>query len=573
MTTTNETAFLDALRETSRKGAARRERDERAGTPPSVAHPLLDENLRAYALHVLEAAKGPLITNETPFIFSLWMWGATHVGKESPGLQRVISIRDFVALLAARSNEIAAKKKGWVVEPTTNSDGKRTNESTKAMHALFLDCDGAGAWDRLLGRLYEFGFAHIAYQSGGYTPEMPKWRIVLPLSNPFPTTNDIERAAWKSIYGACRTLIGAVGELSNVGFDARTDGVCIPWFLTEKRQPQDPTRLIAFHLGASLNLLKLAMLLPELEEHETHTYHEDDGEHSYQTLESARLEEIVSALATATANVPKGRRDLYLALPGVLLDRGLSPDDVLTVCESVSARYPRGTAEAHADNVRCARTTVAKFEKGEGNYTRIGTLNETWPEVATAIDRVLPNPAEEALRQATNDILRENGFEPPPPPPPPVPTSTPSIATPAAPSLPTLPADHNVLRKMVVSLRAKKRNKAKQNSIHTTKNIVDTVLLDNVLNGKNITLGSGLDRRTAAVKAAQLLGYKFPRTVPGEAAIEILRAAVNASMNTGESPTETLQVAKDAYEVARNKRAQLIDASNAKKLVESRKGL
>jgi hypothetical protein len=123
------------------------------------------------------------------------------------------------------------------------------------------------------------------------------------------------------------------------------------------------------------------------------------------TLDEGRLNNIIDVLAAATNSVPSGRRDLYLALPGALLDRGVDPDNVLAIVEAVSASYPRSHPEKHADNMHNARTTIAKREAGE-NYTRIGTLNTVAPSVAAALDSVLPDLAAKMIADSMEEMLK-----------------------------------------------------------------------------------------------------------------------------------------------------------------------
>lgn len=362
--------------------------------------PLLhNDALRKLAYKALGAAYGPAIDAQTPFPAMIWTGGARHT---KDGVRFVDTVGGFVKLLDDRAAAVAPKREGWVIEPTTNTDGHRTNASTTAVHALFLDCDGAGPWEQLLAILFNIDYALVAYQSGGWSPTTPKWRIVLPLTRPFDTSTDEKRAAWKQVYHHCRIIFGALGGLLGAGFDPMTDTPCCPWFLTERRQVTDSPRQVTWKPGHSLDLMSLVMALPPVEE-ETRptTATRVVKPHG---LSNEQLDSIITALSKATAHVPSGRHELYLALPGVLLDRGVPADEVLAIIEEVSASYPRSHPEHHKDNLHNAQTTINKFEAG-GHYTRIGELNSRWPEIAQALDKVLPNPMHAALQEATETML------------------------------------------------------------------------------------------------------------------------------------------------------------------------
>lgn len=356
---------------------------------------LLDPVLRDGSISALRECRGSRRTGAERFPATIWTHGAEHTHGGRPFLG---TLRDFAErLLPDRARAIAPKRTGWVLEPTTNPEGRRTNEETHAVHALFLDCDGAGDWQALLSVLRDLEFCHVAYQSGGWSPASPKWRIVLPLETPHATTTETGRELWRAIYGHARVVFGAAGQLMSTGFDASTDTPCCPWFLTEKRSPSDPERRIEWHPGHALDLTALALALPPIETIDND--HEERGPVETISLTPEQTEEIIDALAAATVQVPSGRRDIYLAMPAVMLNRGVHPDDVLGIVEEVSSRYPRQHADKHADNLHCAETTINKWlaEGSAARITQIGTLQALAPEVAAALDQVLPDPLTKAL--------------------------------------------------------------------------------------------------------------------------------------------------------------------------------
>lgn len=413
MLTAEEEAIFAAARDSVDRGAWSRWCSERGisrkDPRAAAAHEewrrsplLLRPALQSVARKILGAALGGWRTGDERFPAEIWTDGATHTDGSRPFLG---TMRDFAErILVHRASVVAPKRTGWVLEPTTNPAGRRTNECTVAMHALFLDCDGTGEWHRTLEVLRGLGLAHVAYQSGGWTPTEPKWRLVLPLNAPHDTTAETGRESWKAIYNCARVAFGSVGELLGPGFDPATDTPCCPWFLTERRAPQDPPRQIVWQPGHAIDLVALAAILPaKAESRET-------GERApVETISIAEehFERIVDALSASTAHVPMGRRDIYLAMPAVLLNRGVAPDDVRAIVAEVSSRYPRQHADKHADNMHCVETTITRWERegSKARITQIGTLQALAPEVAAALDEVLPDPGAEILEEAVTRSL------------------------------------------------------------------------------------------------------------------------------------------------------------------------
>jgi len=352
---------------------------------------LAGEGLRSTSKSVLVESCGPLVLENTPFEAMIWYGGATdsYAGHRFTG-----SFKQFIDyVLVARSKEISPKRCGWVVTPTSNINGHRTNASTTAMHALNLDCDGRGEWSRLISILESVGLAYIAYQSGGWKIGEPKWHLLLPLAAPFVTTTQEKISTWKTLYHHARVLLGSLAELTGEGFDPTCETPCQPVFITERREEVDPPRQVIWRTGCALDLMGLAALLPSVDDEAVPEYAAAEE----RDLGSEDLERIVATLVVPMSKIFSGRRDLYLCLPGALLDRGVAPDAVLTVVEEISRRCPGDTrytaaevAEKHREHMHCARTTVSKYEASE-TYTRIGTLSASWPEVAFAIDEALPD--------------------------------------------------------------------------------------------------------------------------------------------------------------------------------------
>lgn len=523
---------------------------------------LLDPALITFASRALHEARGRYISSTEPFPLMVWRGGATDTknGRKCAG-----TFGNFVALLRERAQHLAPKRAGWVVEPTTNTDGHRANASTKAMHALFLDCDGAAEWKHTHDILTSLDYAFVAYQSGGWSPASPKWRIVLPLSQPFETHNAEQIAMWKVLYNHCRVVLGAVGGLLGEGFDPTTETPCCPWFLTERRAATDTERVVIWRTGFSLDLMALAIALPAIEEDDAPTKKSTPRNAKVEVFDDIQVENIVTALTIIMQRYTSSRRDLYLALTGVLCDRGAA-DNAVDIVEEISFRVP-GEQDRHGEHVHCAKTTVECWRQGKP-HTQIGTLQERWPDVAAVLDEVLPNAAEKAIADSMRQLL-DAATPPPPPLPPQVPTTV-SVTRLES------PTDRKVLRKFVVQLRRKKIHRAKKadkekNDEQTHKNAVDGLLLDQLLKEKSLTLPD-IDRNSAITRVARLLAFKLPRFTPRSDVTQLFRGSVNAMLTDGESPDAMLNFAEISYLVALDARIKLVDARNAAMIANDEQG-
>lgn len=510
---------------------------------------LLDPELHALALSAATEARGPRVEASTRFPSTIWMGGATATrdGRDFLG-----TFGDMVKLLTERTTKLAPKREGWVVTPTSNKDGHRTNASTTAMHALNLDCDGQGTWDQLLGVLADLGYAHIAYQTGGWTPEMPKWHILIPLSEKFDTSTEEKRAAWRGVYHHTRTIFGALGKLLGEGFDPNTDTPCCPCFVTERRNLADPERKITWQPGHSLNILSLLLALPPIEAAQLHITKNGPREASEEGLTDEKLEEVIAALSKATASLPSGRHELYLALPGVLLDRGVPPDEVLAVIEAVSASYPRSHPALHADNMHGARTTIGKWEDG-GHVTRIGTLNDRWPDVAKAVDEVLPDKLNSLLQSSIASMTVNQA---------------PVVASSRAAPTVTEPVKKrrrklSPLGKLVLPIVAsmKKSSNARRRYAST--------LIDRILDGDTFQGGTPVEVDVLVCFTTEQLGYNLPLATTWVEVLDLASATL-LSMDFTQS-VERVKKAEEAFFRGQGKKRKSINKNNAAVEAERKK--
>jgi hypothetical protein len=564
-------AFLTARRNTDRSAAQRwlkaqglpdtAEAKQAALARWGAVRHYADPALRELAWGALRGSLGHLVGSETPFPCMVWYGGAsdTYGGSKFTG-----TIADYVEhVLVARSREIAPKRTGWVVTPTSCTDGHRTNASTTAVHALNLDCDGRGSWDKLLAALDTLGLCRVAYQSGGWTAQTPKWHVILPLARPFDTSTPEKIEAWKSAYNSARVVLGAVAELPGEGFDPTVETPSIPIFITERRAEEDPDRVVVHRWGAALDLDALVGALPVVEELEEARSTRSAA--APVTLDDGRLEKIVAILEAPMSKILSGRRDLYMAIPGALLDRGVQPDDVRTIVAELSLRcsgdpsYTATEVEArHKQHVHDCDTTIDKFESGE-HYTRIGTVNERWPEVAEAIDEALPDKYMLAFL-----AMQEAG--------------RPQAAVPDVPSAFDAPPeplrvsfDLHDLRRTLQSLKRKKE------SASSFKQKVQGCILDALLKGDDLVprvdgepLGGGYedgkpwDRELAIVTVMKMIAFKLPKGTLFDAVVPLIERSLHKMrLPEEESVDALLKKAEKAFGKAVRGKLKLDDERHA----------
>lgn len=258
-------AFLHALRATDRQ-SLNRYVAERGGTQDVARRgalkaefnrlPLLvDEGLRRMAYRALSVSAGLLV------IATTWIEWAS-VKQNWGGRQWTMTWEHYGYRHMTWAQLVAAKGEGPAYSPTSNATGYRNNANTLEMHALHLDADGVGDWSALLQVLAGMGFAFLAHRSGGHTPALPKWRIILPLTRHFRTEGEQGVLAWRTAYASARVIFGALAQLTGPGFDPATDGPHHPWFPAARRKVEDPMREVFQNHGATLDLHALLAQSP-----------------------------------------------------------------------------------------------------------------------------------------------------------------------------------------------------------------------------------------------------------------------------------------------------------------------
>jgi hypothetical protein len=353
---------------------------------------------------------------------------------------------------------------------------------------------------------------------------------------PFDVSTPEKVEQWKTAYNCARVSFGALGGLLGEGFDPTVETPSVPVFLTEKRHAKDSPREVIFLQGAALDLNALVAHLPPTELRIEPGYLSPAGSSEPgEPLADDELERVTAGLCDPMSKILSSRRDLYMALPGALLDRGVASDDVLAIIEEISNRCPgdpsymaRDVAERHREHIHCARTTVARWERGEP-VTRIGTLAEGWPEVANAIDDLLPDPALEAIRAITRRWQEARQ------------TAGQGSSTVNGASVAIVAVDLHSLRKRLAELRNRRRRSP---DVHKR---IRGLMIEALLDGQDFVPylspgrpacgpdGEPISRDRAVGMMGNAIAYKLTPGTPFEAVAEIARPSLHAMLQPGES--------------------------------------
>ena len=215
------------------------------------------------------AGSGDVFLAPLPHMITVTTWPAAEPGATSHvvsgGKCASGSWAEFCQLIetAHDENRVYPKGTGPHFNPTINPTGYRNNVSTVAVTALALDCDGAGDWHTLLAELDHQGVAYLAYRSGGHTPELPKWRIVLPFSTPY-VVNHSDSRHWHRIYDHGRRVIGKLAGFTENGFDPATKAVSNVFYLGHRRTEDVVAAETIWKGGQALDLAALRAAAPPL---------------------------------------------------------------------------------------------------------------------------------------------------------------------------------------------------------------------------------------------------------------------------------------------------------------------
>jgi hypothetical protein len=363
---------------------------------------------------------------------------------------------------------------------------------------------------------------------------------------------------WRAAYATARTALGALGRLLGEGFDPTVDAPSVPVFITERRRPEDPPRQVVWRHGASLDIHALCAALPVRPEEDRRACERAISEAA--PLPGGKLDEIVQALCKPMSVILEGRRELYLALTGALLDRGVPPDDAYSIIEEVSRRCPgdpRYTPaevdQKHREHLHGADTTIAKYEAGE-TYTRIGTLGERWPTVARAVDLALPDPQLQEIETMIAKYVAERSA--PTSAPPPLPAGVPPLPSSAMRTDAPAPISLDDVRKSLLAVRARKKRIMAGNLDEIIRySIIDALIRGDDLvprdgkSGAIIADSSGrlVDRDRAIGVAMGMLAHGLPVSTPFTAVRVLALHALAATAGAEVPLADLVKIAESAF--------------------------
>lgn len=186
---------------------------------------------------------------------TLWFGGKFDT---TGGTRCVDTWDDFGGMLTDYAQEVVDKGKGLWFTPALSSNGGCRDADAEAITQLTHDCDGAGDWIVLRDILDAASLAYIVQRSSSHKPELPKWHLHVPLTEPWKGT----KSEWRAIYRHCVAWFSASAELphdlythpATYGFDPSTDRMAQPWFPAARRSEADAPPETVCISGEALDL-------------------------------------------------------------------------------------------------------------------------------------------------------------------------------------------------------------------------------------------------------------------------------------------------------------------------------
>ncbi len=173
------------------------------------------------------------------------------------------SWEEFSDMLCAHARCVVPKGEGAWITPAVTINGRCRDQDIAHISQLAFDCDGAGDWHVLRQVLDGSGLAYIVQRSSSHRPEHPKWHVHIPLYRPWAGT----KKEWRRIYrycvgwfsGAADLRVDLVSRPPLFGFDAKTDRLGQPWFLSARRRDEDAVPETVIVHGGALELVDVSV--------------------------------------------------------------------------------------------------------------------------------------------------------------------------------------------------------------------------------------------------------------------------------------------------------------------------
>jgi hypothetical protein len=116
---------------------------------------------------------------------TLWEGGKSGT---TDGARCVDTWNDFGGMMIDNAHLVVPKGEGLWFSPALSSNGRCRDLDIEAITQLSFDCDGAGDWTIMREALDAAGLAYIIQRSSRHQPELPKWHVHLPLTEPWKGT-------------------------------------------------------------------------------------------------------------------------------------------------------------------------------------------------------------------------------------------------------------------------------------------------------------------------------------------------------------------------------------------------
>lgn len=137
-------------------------------------------------------------------------WMEYKHSRDTVGAEHHGSWLSLVDWLTQSTQQERGQKLDMVVWMPTHTRPGRRDEHVTEISCLVLDSDLGVDHMRIHDVLCRAGIAHFGHASPSSTDELPKWRLVLPLSEPIKGE---ELLKWQAYYTAARLVLGAVGKV------------------------------------------------------------------------------------------------------------------------------------------------------------------------------------------------------------------------------------------------------------------------------------------------------------------------------------------------------------------------
>ena len=137
----------------------------------------------------------------------------------------------------------------------------RCDKATTSVTALAFEYDGkVYGWKGIVDFLSSQGLASLVYDTPSSTSDAPKWRLVLPISEPW-----VDCRVWSATYARLRTYFEGLFDLE---FDKTTGNPSRIFYPPTRPTEETPNRRVLWTPGKALDLRATLASLPELKQPE-----------------------------------------------------------------------------------------------------------------------------------------------------------------------------------------------------------------------------------------------------------------------------------------------------------------